>query len=163
MKRERGIDENEILWKRVKTLSQFPDLRNKLNKHLILVLKGRPGTGKSAIANSLKRFSRCKTCKIIRIKNNDLSEIKSVNSKKETKLIIIAEHISTELESLLQPHNPTDIVCDLDDDNFYDTNDKKNILTFHRKRNNIPSEDEWKQCQTKQASTEIYLKKIFRS
>ncbi|CAG2219696.1 unnamed protein product [Mytilus edulis] len=50
-------------------------------------------------------------------------------------------------------------MCDLDDDNFYDTNDKKNILTFHRKKNNIPSEDEWIQRQTKQTSTEVYLKK----
>ncbi|CAG2216774.1 unnamed protein product [Mytilus edulis] len=156
IKRKRGIDENEILWKNVKKLSKFPDLRQKLNKNCILVLKGRPGTGKNAIANGLKRFNRSNTCKIIT--NDDLSEIKSSNNKK-TKFIIKAEYISSELESLLKPLKPTDIMCDLDDDNFYDANDKKNILTFHRKRNNILSEDEWKQCQTKQTTTEVYMKK----
>lgn len=135
MKRKRGIDENEILWKNVKKLSKFPDLRKKLNKNCILVLKGRPGTDKNAIANGFKWFNRGKTCKII--ENHDLSEIKSFNNKKETNLIIIVEYISSELESLLQPLKPTDIMCDLDDDNFYDANDKKHILTFHRKRNNI--------------------------
>lgn len=30
MKRKRGIDENEILWKNVKKLSKFPDLRKNL-------------------------------------------------------------------------------------------------------------------------------------
>lgn len=145
------------MWKNVKKLSKFPDLRQKLNKNCILVLKGRPGTGKNAIANGLKRFNRSNTCKIIT--NDDLSEIKSSNNKKETKFIIKAEYISSELESLLKPLKPTDIMCDLDDDNFYDANDKKNVLTFHRKRNNILSEDEWKQCQTKQTTTEVYMKK----
>lgn len=124
---------------------KFQDLSDKLKINPLLILKGRTGTGKNTIATTLKKTYRNKTCKIIRFRNQELSEIEYLlNNITETKLIILAEHISDELKHLLQPHNTTDIIWDLDDDNFYDTNDKENILTFHRKKNNIPSEDEWK-------------------
>ncbi|VDH94840.1 Hypothetical predicted protein [Mytilus galloprovincialis] len=159
MERTRGTNEQELLWESVKSLSKFQDLSKKLEMNSLLVLKGRTGTGKNTIATCLKKTCRSKPCQIKRLTDLKLSEIEYLlTNMKETKLIILAEHISPEFRSLLQPHNPLDIICDLDDDNFYDTKDKENILTFHRRKNNIPSEDEWEQCQTNQNSTEVYMK-----
>lgn len=147
-----------------------------MNKTSVLILKGRQGTGKTTLAKFLRELYSLKSCKIIdrriglpntsfNIIDSDenitafRNEIESclINSK-GIKLIIVVEALSDSFVTFLNEisKGPANVI-DLDIPEFYNNTDRKNILKFQMKINNIHLKDELNQSQSIDVSETISI------
>lgn len=171
--------EEERILKNVTKLSMFSVLRDTMKKASLLVLTGRQGTGKTTIAKCLRGSYPKKKCIIVRIKKAELNynspqvsyiivdssekvsafdqSIRTyLKNIKATKLIIVSEDIPPNLTTFLKEFaNQTDVIFDLNNKDFYNNRDKKNVLKLHMKLNNIYSEDEMTQLQSVEDSEAV--------
>lgn len=172
-----GIGKKEKhLLKTVKNLSKISELKNKMNKTSVLILKGRKGTGKTTLAKCFRELYSGERCKIIDLRmdmpNTNYNIIDShenitafenevescLNNSKGTQFIIVVETIPNRFNTFLKKIkiDPVDVV-DLDMTEFYNATDRRNILKVHMKMNNIHCEDDLKQSKSIDASIPISI------